>query len=99
VNVGRFTERVSVRCVRKIYTPKEQLRREREIMKGSEEMSGKECFLLFCLCIVAITVLVIFALHKGVDGVMFGSGMGAICGVCAWFAKTMIDRRKRQKGD
>jgi hypothetical protein len=63
-------------------------------MKESKEMSGKECFFLFCLCIVAITGLVLFALHKGVDGMMFGSGMSAIVAIAVWIVRSLIQGRK-----
>jgi len=57
--------------------------------KINQQIKVTELGLIF-LALLAIFVLECIALMKGVDGVMFGSSMATIGGICGYLIKAFI---------
>jgi len=44
------------------------------------------------VAIVAIMIMQVFALYKGVDGYMYGTAIAAVAGIAGYNVKKLIDR-------
>jgi hypothetical protein len=60
-------------------------------------MNRSESFVLFLTCLLIIGWLVTFALAKGVDGVIFGSGVGGLCATAGYVAKSLKRSSRKAK--
>ena len=62
--------------------------------KTNQQIKITELSLIF-LALIAIFVLESIALMKGVDGVMFGSCMATMGGICGYLIKAFIKNHKK----